>query len=126
MTCPLNIVSVVLGAHDVGRAVRFWSTSRDYRLREEPEPDWAVLTPTEGDRLNISITSTEEGAPDRPGTPRPLHRPTARRDHPPGATGGARVDCPHYSPAPDFVVLVDPDGSIFCVIDRSAKSAGMG
>ncbi|WP_063710035.1 VOC family protein [Amycolatopsis benzoatilytica] len=33
--------------------------------------------------------------------------------------GAQRVDWPHHPEDPDFVVLADPDGNRFCVIDTS-------
>lgn len=34
--------------------------------------------------------------------------------------GASRVDWDLYPPDPDFVVLADPDGNAFCVVDLSA------
>lgn len=34
--------------------------------------------------------------------------------------GAVTVDWPYYPPEPDFVVLADPEGNIFCVIDTDA------
>ena len=41
----LSIGSIVWGVRDLPRAIEFWSDALDYRLREEPELDWAILEP---------------------------------------------------------------------------------
>lgn len=37
--------------------------------------------------------------------------------------GAARVDWDLYPPDPDFVVLADPDGNAFCVVDMSRQGS---
>ncbi|GGK40113.1 hypothetical protein GCM10010124_36030 [Pilimelia terevasa] len=39
------------------------------------------------------------------------------------ALGAARVDWDAYPPGADFVVLADPDGNRFCVIDTGGGPA---
>ncbi|SCD73921.1 VOC family protein [Streptomyces sp. SID4940] len=38
--------------------------------------------------------------------------------------GARTVDWDLYPPEPDFVVLADPDGNIFCVVDLSRAPSG--
>src|SRR5262249_42102534 len=38
--------------------------------------------------------------------------------------GAGRVDWDQYPPEPDFVVLADPDGNVFCVVDLSQAPSG--
>ncbi|MEO3830006.1 VOC family protein [Actinomadura sp. B10D3] len=40
--------------------------------------------------------------------------------------GATRVDWDLYPPDPDFVVLADPDGNVFCVVDLSRAPSGSG
>ncbi|MFI0487509.1 VOC family protein [Actinomadura sp. 9N215] len=40
--------------------------------------------------------------------------------------GASRVDWDLYPPEPDFVVLADPDGNVFCVVDLSRAPSGSG
>ena len=35
------------------------------------------------------------------------------------AIGAERVDWDSYPDDPDFIVLADPDGNRFCIVDRS-------
>jgi len=118
----LTIGTVVLGAQDVGRAAEFWCAALGYVPREEPEDDWVVLLPPDGSRsgfglaLGVSTTPVQEHprvhldlyTPDQEGEVRRLL-----------GLGAQRVDWDLYPDDPDFVVLADPEGNRFCVIDKS-------
>jgi catechol 2,3-dioxygenase-like lactoylglutathione lyase family enzyme len=116
--------TIVLGADDVERAVRFWSTALGYDVVAFPESDddFTVLVP-----------------PDRIGTRIALHRsstPVQRRprvhldlvvDSPAEQSsetdrlieiGANRVEW-DYPADPDFVVLADSEGNRFCIVDAS-------
>jgi hypothetical protein len=40
----VRVGSIVMGASDVRRAMRFWSRALRYVPREEPQDSWVVLT----------------------------------------------------------------------------------
>ncbi|GAA1399605.1 VOC family protein [Pseudonocardia kongjuensis] len=119
----LRIGSIVIGAADVQRAVQFWCAALAYRPRDEPESDWAVLVPADGEAPNLSIAKTDEVAPAEPRThldlytARPVSEIARLR-----SLGAVLIDWPHYPDAPDFTVLADPEGNRFCVIDKSGGS----
>lgn len=119
----LCIGSVVLGAEDVARAVEFWCAALGYRPREDPEPTWAVLTALDGGRPNISITRSDAEAPRIPRVHLDLYTHDQRREvERLVALGASRVDWPFYPADADFVVLADPAGNRFCVIDKPEAS----
>ncbi|WP_309571121.1 VOC family protein [Deinococcus sp.] len=112
----LTIGSIVWGVQDVPRAVAFWTAALNYSPREEPGDDWAVLVPNDGNGVQIALAHV--------GSER------ARRHHLDlYATdqaaevgrlmelGAMRVEW-RYPPDADYVVLADPDGNRFCVIDK--------
>ncbi|MGW0608124.1 VOC family protein [Streptomyces sp. NPDC002644] len=120
----LKIGSLVLGVDDLPRALAFWTEALGYVPREEPDDDWAVLVPadgTPGPQLALMRSRT------------PVHRhPRIHLDLYAGdaedqaaeverlvALGARRADWDLYPQDPDFVVLEDPDGNRFCVIDTS-------
>ncbi|MFP5019741.1 VOC family protein [Pseudonocardia phyllosphaerae] len=116
----LHIGSVVVGADDVARAVRFWCAALGYRPRDEPQHDWAVLTCDEAGRPNVSIMLTEA----RPQPLPRLHLDLYATDQAAEVErllglGAVRVDWPRYPENPDFVVLADTEGNLFCVIDTT-------
>ncbi|MGW1893229.1 VOC family protein [Streptomyces sp. NPDC002004] len=119
----LRIGSLVLGVSDVRRAAAFWTQALGYVPREETEDDWVVLVPAQGAGPQLSLG--------RSGTPVQEH-PRVHLDLYAGdaadqaaeverlvSIGAHRVDWDLYPQDPDFVVLADPDGNRFCVIDTS-------
>jgi catechol 2,3-dioxygenase-like lactoylglutathione lyase family enzyme len=115
----VRVGSIVLGASDVPRAVRFWCRALGYRPREEPDDTWAVLTPVSGGGPNVSIALSDTPAQDRPR----VHVDLYADDQPTTVErlvglGASRVDWPDYPEGADFVVLADPEGNRFCVIDK--------
>jgi catechol 2,3-dioxygenase-like lactoylglutathione lyase family enzyme len=117
----LSIGTVVLGVDDVARAVDFWSLALDYVPREEPDDSWAVMVPRTGDGTRLAL-----GLSDTPVQQRPrIHLDLYAGDAQDQAAeverlvrlGARHVDWDSYPPGADFVVLADPDGNRFCVID---------
>lgn len=112
----LRIGSIVWGVRDLPRAKAFWTAALNYQLRDEPDDDWAVLIPKEGFgvQLALSLVSSDK----------------ARRHHldlyaDDGAAEverllalGATRAAWNYPPEADFVVLTDPDGNNFCVVQK--------
>ena len=124
---PLTIGSTVLGVADVARARAFWTAALGYVPRD-PEPDdaepdntWAVLVPPDGAGAQLALMLS--GTPPQP-RPR-VHLDLYAADQATEIsrlTGlGARVveDWAGYTDDSDFVVLEDPDGNRFCVVDKS-------
>ena len=117
----LRIGTVVLGVEDVHRAAAFWTRALGYVPRDEIEDDWAVLLPPDGHGAGLAL-----GRSDTPVQPRPrVHLDLYAGDAADQALeverlvalGAERVDWDLYPEDPDFVVLADPDGNRFCVID---------
>ncbi|UUU23211.1 VOC family protein [Streptomyces sp. DSM 40750] len=109
----LRIGSIVLNVSDLDRASAFWSTALGHTPRPgRPE----VLTPPGGtgpllwldedDRTHLDLwtDSAEE------------QRAEVERL---SALGAVRVEW-DYPEVADFVVLADPEGNLFCVINTAA------
>ena len=119
----LSIGSVVLGVSDVPRAAAFWTRALGYVPREEMEDDWAVLVPQEGTGVQVGLARSVTPVQERPR----LHLDLYAGDAADQAAeverlvslGAHRVDWQLYPPDADFVVLADPDGNRFCVIDTA-------
>ena len=121
----IRLGTIVLGADDVDRAVSFWSHVLGY------EP---VHFPDEGNGFTILVPPSREGtrlALQRADTPPEEHprvhldlvvddaaEQAAEIDRPLGL-GATRVSWDAYPADPDFVVLADPEGNRFCVVDAS-------
>lgn len=117
---------MVLGVTDVRRAAAFWTAALDYVPREEPEEDWVVLVPADGNGPQLALGFSETPVQDHPRVHLDLYAGDAADQSAEVdrlvALGAHRVDWDLYPADPDFVVLSDPDGNIFCVIDTTHPS----
>lgn len=117
----LRVGSVVLGVSDVPRAAAFWCAALDYVPREEAEDDWVVLVPAEGPGVQVALNLSESPVQEHPRVHLDLYAgDTADQAAEVGRLvelGARRVDWDQYPDDADFVVLADPDGNRFCVID---------
>lgn len=112
----LEIGAVVWGVQDIPRAVSFWSAALHYKLKYPASDDWAVLIPADGKGVQLSLSKAAS--------------PKAKRHHMDLFTEnqeaevkrlmalGARRKAWRYAPGADYVVLEDPDGNPFCVVQR--------
>lgn len=120
----LKIGSIVWGVRDLARAMTFWTAALDDVPREAPDKDWVVLVPGDGAGVQLALKLVTS--------------PVARRHHLDLyaedqeaevarllALGASRVDW-RRAPDADFVVLADPDGNRFCVVQKEARWFGGG
>lgn len=119
----------VIGVTDVPRAVAFWTAALNLVATEEWKSEtWRTLDHADGSGPALGLLRSESPAEPRPRLHLDLFTDTAeeQRAEVRRLTGlGARtVDWDLYPPEPDFVVLADPDGNIFCVVDLSNAPSG--
>ncbi len=112
----LEIGSIVWGVKDVFRAVEFWSAALSYKLKYPATEGWAILIPEDGKGIQLSLNR--------------ISSPKAKRHHMDLFTEdqareverliklGATKKEWNYEPDADYVVLQDPDGNPFCVVQR--------
>ena len=121
----IRLGTVVLGADDVDRAVSFWSGVLGYERVRFPDADngFTILVPPsqEGTRVALQRSDTLPEAHPR------IHLDLIVDDATEQANeierlvglGATRVPWDSYPVDPDFVVLADPEGNRFCVVDAS-------
>ena len=114
---------VVLGVTDRQRAAKFWCAALGYQASELPFGGWAkVLTPPPGGTGAVIALQTSRTPPEaHPRLHFDLHvtgldEQAAEVDRL-VSLGASRVDWDRYPDDPDFVVLADPDGNRFCIVD---------
>ena len=114
---------VVLGVTDRQRAEEFWCAALGYQAREGPYGGWArVLTPPPGGTgAMIALQTIRTPPEDYPRLYLDLYvtwgdEQAAEADRL-VSLGARRVDWDSYPDDPDFVVLADPDGNRFCIVD---------
>jgi hypothetical protein len=97
----------------------FWQEALRYVPREPPEDDWVVLRDPDGQDVNVSLQVVPEK---RVGKNR-LHLDLYTTDQMGEVERllalGATRSSPTTRPEEDFIVLEDPEGNLFCVIDKS-------
>jgi catechol 2,3-dioxygenase-like lactoylglutathione lyase family enzyme len=120
----LRIGTIVVNANDLGRAVEFWSAALGCDPVRPVQEDWATLGPPGGGGPRLSIQLSDQDAPDVPHVHLDLYADDAA-EQASGVErllglGAERADWDRYPDEPhDFVVLSDPEGNLFCVIDDS-------
>jgi catechol 2,3-dioxygenase-like lactoylglutathione lyase family enzyme len=116
---------VALGVEDVDRAAAFWCDALGYERRTDGFGGWAVvLTPADaGADTRIALQRSETPPQDHPRLHLDLHVDSAEEQASEVerlvAIGAERVEWDSYPDDPDFVVLQDPEGNRFCIVDLS-------
>jgi catechol 2,3-dioxygenase-like lactoylglutathione lyase family enzyme len=113
---------VVLGVTDRRRAEEFWSAALGYQVREDPFGGWArVLASPDGTGPVIALQTSQTPVDDHPRMHFDLHVTGVAEQEAEAARlvslGASRVGWDSYPDDPDFIVLADPDGNRFCLVD---------
>lgn len=116
----------MINVADVHRAAAFWCAALGYEPLREVQDDWVILVPTNGVGQRISINLSDQAAPEVPHVHLDLYAGDAADQAAEVerliALGAERVDWPLYPEDDhDYVVLADPDGNRFCVIDTGGE-----
>jgi catechol 2,3-dioxygenase-like lactoylglutathione lyase family enzyme len=116
----VRVGSIVLRVDDLERQIAFWTAALDYVRRDEHSDDFALLRPRDGVGPNISLdrVRSELHIPPR------IHLDLYTDDQAGEVKrliglGATEV---HWSKRPadaDYVILADPEGNRFCVIDTN-------
>lgn len=120
----LRVQFFVLGTTDMGRAIEFWTRALGYVVSAGGvAARWTELVPATGHGAGLALQYSETPAQDHPRIHLDLSvadaaEQTAEADRL-VSLGAKRVDWDLYPADPDFVVLADPDGNRFCVVDFS-------
>jgi catechol 2,3-dioxygenase-like lactoylglutathione lyase family enzyme len=116
----IRVGSIVIRVDDLERQKAFWTAALDYVPREGDEDDFALLRPRDGNGPNVSLdrVRSEVHVPPR------IHLDLYTDDQAGEverlvALGASEI---HWDKRPadaDYVILADPEGNRFCVIDTS-------
>lgn len=113
----MEIGSIVWGVRNIQRAVVFWSKALHYKLRAPAEKDWAVLIPMNGNGIQLSLKLVHSKKPKRHHIDlftTDQHSEVERLL----SLGATRKKKWKYEKNADYIVLVDPDGNTFCVVQK--------
>jgi catechol 2,3-dioxygenase-like lactoylglutathione lyase family enzyme len=112
----VRVGSVVIDCNDFPAMLAFWRQALGYEPKYEPEDDWAILGDPAGGNVNVSLQLVPEP---RVGKNR-LHFDLYTSDQTAEVERllgiGATLHPRTPEPDEDFVVLADPEGNLFCVV----------
>lgn len=115
----------MLGAQDVPPTVAFWSEVLGYEPVHFPDVDneFTILVPPDGEGTRVAVQRTDAAAPEHPRTHLDLVVDSAEQQASEVERlirlGATLVEWDLYPADPDFMVLADPAGNRFCVVDAS-------
>jgi catechol 2,3-dioxygenase-like lactoylglutathione lyase family enzyme len=114
----LRIGSIVLRVDDLQRQAEFWEAALSYERRETGSDDFVLLRPRDGvgPSLSLDQVRSELQIPPR------IHLDLFTEDQPGEverllALGATEIHWDKRPPDADYVILADPEGNRFCVVD---------
>ncbi len=122
----VRVGSIVLRVDDLRRQTDFWAAALDYVPRDEQSDDFVLLRPRDGVGPNLSLdrVHSEVHLPPR------IHLDLYTQDQVEEvirliALGATTVHWDKRSPDADYVILADPEGNRFCVVDTNQRDRAM-
>lgn len=116
----VRVGSIVLRVDNLRRQAAFWAAALDYVPREEQSDDFVLLRPRDGVGPNLSLDQvrSEIHIPPR------IHLDLYTDDQAGEverliALGATEVHWSKRPPDADYVILADPEGNRFCVVDTT-------
>ena len=112
--------SIVLRVDDLARQTAFWTAALDYVPRAETSDDFVLLRPKDGVGPNVSLDRQRSTLQ----IPPRIHLDLYADDQASEvkrliALGATEVRWDKRPPDADYVILADPEGNRFCVIDAA-------
>jgi catechol 2,3-dioxygenase-like lactoylglutathione lyase family enzyme len=115
----LKIGSVVIDCLNFNKMLAFWEETLHYVPKEPAKDGWVILRDPAGRNVNVSLNQVSDRLMGR----NRLHFDLYTNDQSGeverllklGATRHPQI----YDLGDDFIVLEDPDGNLFCIVDTS-------
>jgi predicted enzyme related to lactoylglutathione lyase len=124
-TMTLKIGSVVLNCKDFDKTVRFWQEALHYAPRKPATDDWVILKDPTGTSPNVSVQATDELKFGRNRMHLDLYATDQKMEVERLLKLGATIHRPARE-GDDFVVMADPEGKLFCVVQLAHPPADKG
>jgi len=114
----IRVGSIVLRVDDLARQTEFWTAALDYVPREEDSDDFVLLRPRDDGGPNLSLDRVRSTLQ----VPPRIHLDLYAEDQAAEvrrliALGATEVHWDKRPPDADYVILADPEGNRFCVVD---------
>jgi catechol 2,3-dioxygenase-like lactoylglutathione lyase family enzyme len=114
----IRVGSIVIRVDDLQRQTEFWTAALEYVAREDDSDDFKLLRPRNGGGPNVSLDKVHSKLQIPPRIHLDLYADdqaseVARLK----ALGATDVHWDKKPPGADYIILADPEGNRFCVID---------
>lgn len=118
----LSIGSIVIRVDDLQRQLAFWQAALGFVPRHEPDDDFVILQSPDGTGTCISL----DRVPSSVHLPPRIHLDLYTEDQDGEVQrlldlGAARVEWSKRPADADYVIMADPEGNRFCVIDTAGR-----
>jgi catechol 2,3-dioxygenase-like lactoylglutathione lyase family enzyme len=119
----LIVGSIVIRVDNLEAQIGFWTRALNYVLREPVEDDFALLQPRTGRGPNVSL----DAVPSRRVLPPRIHLDLYAEDQTAEVRrltelGAREVEWSRKPADADYVIMEDPEGNRFCVVDAAGWS----
>ena len=116
----IRVGSIVLRVDDLQRQTEFWAAALDYVPRDNLSDDFMLLRPRDGVGPNLSLDRVHSTVQ----VPPRIHLDLYTEDQAGEVErliglGATEVHWDKRPPDADYVILADPEGNRFCVVDVS-------
>ncbi|HET7026667.1 MAG TPA: VOC family protein [Candidatus Limnocylindrales bacterium] len=116
----IRIGSVVIRVDDLDRQKAFWTAALGYVAREGDDDTFALLYPPDRNGPNVSLDRVRSKLQ----VPPRIHLDLYADDQPAEVErleglGATEIHWDKRPPDADYVIMADPEGNRFCVIDSS-------
>ncbi|CAN5181538.1 VOC family protein [soil metagenome] len=114
----LRVGSIVVRVDDLQRQTQFWAAALDYVPREGPSDDFVLLRPRDDAGPNVSLDRVDSKVQ----VPPRIHLDLYTDDQAGEVKrliglGATEIHWNKRPPDADYVILADPEGNRFCVVD---------
>lgn len=114
----MKIGSIVIHCFEFEKTYKFWKEALQYLEREPATEDWVVLYDPNGKGPNLSFQKRDRKADHRSWLHLDLCSNNQEEDVERLLHLGAKKYPWRYRPNSDYEVLEDPDGNLFCVVQK--------
>jgi catechol 2,3-dioxygenase-like lactoylglutathione lyase family enzyme len=114
----IRVGSIVIRVDDLQRQTEFWTAALDYVPRDDESDDFKLLRPRDGIGPNVSLDRVRSTLQ----VPPRIHLDLYAEDQAAEVSrlielGATEVHWDKRPPDADYVILADPEGNRFCVVD---------
>ncbi len=118
----VKIGSIVIRVDDLQRQTAFWCEVLDYAPRDGNSDDFVLLRPTNGQGPNVSLDRHRSQVHIPPRIHLDLYTDSQKEEvQRLLALGATEVHWRNRPINADYVILADPEGNRFCVVDTEVK-----